>query len=40
MEQIYRIGIDQGEEWGIAHVIWHFTEIFEPANTHKHWVCK
>jgi hypothetical protein len=29
-----------GYEWGITPVIWHFREILEPANPHKHWVCE
>ena len=29
-----------GYEWGITPVIKDFTEILEPANPHKHWVCK
>ena len=27
-------------KWGITPVIWHFREILEPANPHKHWVCE
>ncbi len=29
-----------GYEWGITPVIERFTKILEPANPHKHWVCK
>lgn len=29
-----------GYEWGITPVIERFTKILEPANPHKHWICK
>lgn len=32
--------VQMGYEWDITHVIKEFTEILEPANPHKHWVCK